>query len=221
MIALLEKISGELDAYYRDRAKAADTSVQVGWKSRQAQNNRFAQLAKVFPIPGHVFSVGDLGCGLGDFYGYVADMGYAKADYRGYDMAQSMIDGALKVHGGRPGAHFTRISGLADVKPADYFVASGIFNLKFVLPEHEWLYYILATIEALNEKSEKGFAFNALTSYSDAEFRRDELYYADPLFLFDYCKRHFSKDVALLHDYGEYDFTIIVRKSPSQPRNTG
>ncbi len=57
-----------------------------------------------------------------------------------------------------------------------------------------------------------GFAFNALTSYSDIEFRRDDLYYADPLFWFDYCKTNISKYVALLHDYPEYDFTIIVRK---------
>jgi hypothetical protein len=41
---------------------------------------------------------------------------------------------------------------------------------------------------------------------------RDDLYYADPLFLFDYCKRNFAKNVALLHDYRIYDFTIIVRK---------
>ena len=41
---------------------------------------------------------------------------------------------------------------------------------------------------------------------------RDSLYYADPMYLFDYCKRHFAKDVALLHDYSLYDFTLIVRK---------
>jgi len=30
--------------------------------------------------------------------------------------------------------------------------------------------------------------------------------------LFDYCKRTYSRDVALLHDYGLYEFTILVRK---------
>ena len=33
------------------------------------------------------------------------------------------------------------------------------------------------------------------------------------LFFFDFCKRNFSRNVALLHDYGLYDFTIIVRKN--------
>jgi hypothetical protein len=41
---------------------------------------------------------------------------------------------------------------------------------------------------------------------------RADLYYADPLWLFDYCKRNLSKQVALLHDYGMYDFTILVRR---------
>ena len=63
-----------------------------------------------------------------------------------------------------------------------------------------------------NDLSRKGFASNFLTKYSDANKMQADLYYADPLYLFDYCKRIFSKNVALLHDYRIYDFTILVRK---------
>jgi hypothetical protein len=41
---------------------------------------------------------------------------------------------------------------------------------------------------------------------------RANLYYADPLYLFDHCRVHYSKWVALLHDYGLYEFTVVVRK---------
>ena len=58
----------------------------------------------------------------------------------------------------------------------------------------------------------EGFAFNCLTMYSDEDRMKDYLYYADPLFLFDFCKKHFSKNVSLLHDYDIYDFTILVRR---------
>jgi len=51
-----------------------------------------------------------------------------------------------------------------------------------------------------------------LTKYPDAARMRSDLYYADPGFFFDYCKRNFSRNVALLHDYNLYDFTILVRK---------
>jgi hypothetical protein len=60
------------------------------------------------------------------------------------------------------------------------------------------------------ELSRRGFAFNVLTKYSDPERMRPDLYYADPLFLFNYCKKSF-KSVALLHDYPLYEFTILVK----------
>ena len=50
-----------------------------------------------------------------------------------------------------------------------------------------------------------------LTTYSDAEKMRPDLYYGDPTFFFDHCKRNYSRNVALLHDYELYDFTILVR----------
>ena len=67
-------------------------------------------------------------------------------------------------------------------------------------------------LSQMNLLSSRGFASTFLTKYSDADRMLDHLYYADPLFLFDYCKRNFSKNVALLHDYTLYDFTILVRK---------
>ena len=68
------------------------------------------------------------------------------------------------------------------------------------------------TLAAINSLSGKGFAFNVLTKYSDPEFMRTDLYYADPLFLFDYCKAKFSTFVSLIHDYPLFEFTILVRK---------
>ena len=85
-------------------------------------------------------------------------------------------------------------------------------NLKLEADEETWTRYVLDQIAKLDALGENGFAFNMLTSYSDAEKRRPDLYYGDPCFFFDHCKRAFSRDVALLHDYGAWEFTIIVRK---------
>jgi hypothetical protein len=71
---------------------------------------------------------------------------------------------------------------------------------------------MIETINLFNQISTSGFSFNALTKYSDKEFMKDYLYYSDPLVLFDYCKKNFSRNVALLHDYNLYEFTILVRK---------
>jgi hypothetical protein len=91
-------------------------------------------------------------------------------------------------------------------------VASGIFNVKLDTDTAAWETYVRHTLSAVDALSTRGFSFNMLTSYSDADRMRGDLYYGDPCIFFDLCKRTFSKQVALLHDYGLYEFTILVRK---------
>ena len=98
------------------------------------------------------------------------------------------------------------------VPEADYTLASGIFNVRLETPEPLWEEYILATLATIDRLSQRGFAFNMLTCYSDPERMRGDLYYGDPCAFFDHCKRLFSREVALLHNYGLYEFTIRVHK---------
>jgi SAM-dependent methyltransferase len=196
--------------YLRQLADFGDTSKGVGWKDEAAQNIRFTQLAKLFSI--RKFSLNDLGCGTGKFYDYLLAEKTNIVRYLGYDILEEMIDAAKKKFLNNSDVELTRINSASEMVQADYSVCSGIFNVKYEATEAEWLPYILSAIESMNEKSKYGFAFNLLTKYSDREFMQTYLYYADPLFFFDYCKRNYSKNVALLHDYDQYDFTIIVRK---------
>ena len=94
----------------------------------------------------------------------------------------------------------------------DYVVASGIFNVTGVFNYLEWEAHVKEVLNIMHEYSLKGFAFNMLTSYSDADKMRADLYYPDPCMYFDWCKRRYSRNVALLHDYDLYDCTILVRK---------
>ena len=123
-----------------------------------------------------------------------------------------MIKKAIELYGYKNNVYFQHIKSIKEIQSVDYIITSGIFNVKMHYTEVQWLNYILNTLEQMYNKSLKGFAFNILSKYSDKEYMRDYLYYADPLFLFDFCKRNFSKNVSLLHDYELYEFTIIVRK---------
>jgi SAM-dependent methyltransferase len=213
MDRLISRISAQLDEFYAARAAQSDSAIRMGWKSREAQTRRFDQLAKVITESvADGFSINDLGCGCGDFSDYLLEKGFGSCNYAGYDVSAAMIGEAAKTHEKSAGVRFAQIAQSGEMSPADYTVASGIFNLKFSIPEHEWAYFVHENIGRMFEKSKKGISFNMLTKYSDPGFKKDELHYADPLQIFDYCKRNFSKNVALLHDYQEYDFTIIVRK---------
>ena len=180
----------------------------VDWNSAASQGLRFEQLLKVCDMSSP-FTLNDYGCGYGALAGYLAGKGY-QFEYNGFDLSVKMIDAAQKEYGDFRHCRFSSNEGSLGV--ADYTLSSGIFNVKLQTSDEEWKDYMLHTLGKMAELSKKGFAFNALTKYSDPEFMRDDLFYADPLFLFDYCKRNFSKFVAVLHDYPLYEFTVLVKK---------
>jgi len=200
----------EVAAYYADRlAEHGVTPRGVDWNGAASQILRFEQLCKVIG-ESRGCSLNDVGCGYGALLEFLRARGLHGA-YLGVDVSEEMIGAARKLHAGVPNARF--FAGAVPDELADYGVASGIFNVRLSHEDSEWLDYIESMLEVLDRTSRLGFAFNCLTSYSDRDKMRDDLYYADPRRLFDLCKRRYSRDVALLHDYGLYEFTLLVRKA--------
>jgi hypothetical protein len=177
------------------------------WNSETSQCIRFDQLLKVVGV--RSFSLLDYGCGYGALADYLVTKGL-DVDYHGYDILESAIETARQAHQDKPRRTF--FTDKSQIPACDYTVASGIFNFRGEQSFEDWTEYVLGVLHEFNYYSSRGFASNFLTKYSDAEKMRPDLYYADPGFLFDYCKRNFSRNVALLHDYGLYDFTLLVRK---------
>lgn len=195
-------------SYFEKRIQEHGASPRgADWNSETSQNVRFDQLLKV--IEARSFSLLDYGCGYGALADYLATQGF-DADYYGYDILESAIVTARQVHANK--AHRTFFTDKLQLPVCDYTVASGIFNFRGEQSFEDWTEYTLGVLNEFNELSRRGFSSNFLTKYSDADKMRPDLYYADPMYLFDYCKRNFSKNVALLHDYRLYDFTLIVRK---------
>jgi SAM-dependent methyltransferase len=180
----------------------------MDWNSLDAQNVRFDQLSRVTDATEH-YSLLDYGCGYGALYDFLKAKGH-DFSYTGFEIVEEMAEKGRHLHASEDDCTFTTRE--SELKPADYVVESGIFNIKLAADPQVWSEHVTATLKRMNALSRKGMAFNLLTSYSDPEFIRPDLYYADPCFYFDYCKIHFSRNVALLHDYQLYDFTILVRK---------
>lgn len=203
-----KKIIDSVGRYYTSKIlEHGPTGRGVDWNGEESQELRFKQIASV--LPKATFSVLDYGCGYGAFLNYLK-AGYDNFSYFGLDISEEMISHALRLH--EAGKWLTFKTELGAGERFDYVVASGLFNVRLDKPDDVWLQYILETLDRFDELAAKGFSFNILTSYSDKDKQRDHLYYADPLFFFDHCKKKFSRNVALLHDYDLYEFTIIVRK---------
>jgi hypothetical protein len=182
----------------------------VDWNSTSAQELRFSQLAKVINHPEIPLSLLDYGSGFGSFYDYLVSQNVAINKYVGFDIVEGMVIKGNEMHAAKSGVNF--FSKEEDLVGCDYVVASGIFNIKLDSSQEAWTEYVIKTLTRMNELAVFGFSFNLLTMYSDKEYMRPDLYYADPGLIFDVCKRSFSRNVAILHDYDLYDFTVIVRK---------
>lgn len=198
------------DYYSQKLSEHGATPQGVDWNGRESQDIRFRELCRCIDFD-KPFSVNDLGCGYGALVDYLEKIA-CDYIYHGFDVALPMIERARQIHGGNKRASFA--VGSCPGKEADYSVASGIFNVRQERPDDEWLQFILDTLDILNTSSRVAFAFNCLTAYSDEDKKRQYLYYADPCFIFDHCKRRFGRRVSLLHDYELYEFTVIVRKNP-------
>lgn len=196
--------------YYSDKVRTfGPTARGVDWNSPESQELRFEQLLKVCDLS-KPFSINDYGCGYGALAEYMTRKGCAFR-YCGFDISEDMLSKAIELHREHSQCKFVRED--SDLALMDYTVASGIFNVRLGTGDSEWMDYVTHALGRLSELSGKGFAFNMLTKYSDPERMRPDLYYADPGRVFDLCKVRFSRQVALLHDYGLYEFTVIVRKS--------
>ena len=201
----------KLNEYFSQKLEEfGATPKGVDYNGSEAQECRFEQLIKVIQAA-RPFTVIDYGCGYGALFDFLNRKEW-QFEYFGMDLIEKMVMAARESHEDFPTAHFTTREG--DLPIADYLVAGSIFNIKLDATYEDWRDFVVKTLYQMNNLCSKGFSFNMLTKYSDADrmAQRPDLFYGDPLFFFDFCKREFSRNVALLHDYGLYDFTILIRK---------
>jgi len=199
----------QVKSYFDKRIQEHGASPQGSdWNSAASQNVRFDQLLRVIDTS-EPFSLLDYGCGYGALVDYLAEKGY-QVDYYGFDILESAIQTARAAHAGKPRRTF--FADKASLPVCDFTIASGIFNFRGEQTFEAWTEYVVGVLREFDRFSRRGFSSNFLTKYSDADKMRPDLYYADPMYLFDYCKSNLSRNVALLHDYNLYDFTLIVRK---------
>jgi SAM-dependent methyltransferase len=182
----------------------------VSYTSRESQRARFRILIEhTVPDKSAPLTLLDLGCGLGDLYGWLAENGYATIAYMGMDISAAMVRAAGENY---PSGNFRRGNFLDDeLDPHDIICASGSLTYVFEAVEDQAA-RIEGLIQKAWEKARRAFAFNLLDARARPVSGADRyLYYADKARFLDYCKT-LCPGARLVDGYLDNDFTIVMEK---------
>jgi len=200
----------DLKTYYQGLFDKHGNSVEaVQHVSQSSQYKRFEILTA---IDSEIVSIVDIGCGLGDMYHYLKSAQYS-GNYLGLDFVDEFIETANEQFANDQQARFSVFDITKDAMPTsyDYILLSGVFNNN--TPNAKA--FVFDAIEKMFNACQKGVAFNAMSTYVD--FFNDDLFYIDPLEVFDFCKK-LGAHVVLKHDYVvkegsvPYEFTMYLYK---------
>ncbi len=181
------------------------TPAALGW-TKGKQPLRFQVLCEIGVHPGS--TVLDFGCGLGDLYAYCLSR-FGSITYLGVDINPALVAECWRRY---PGADF-RCSNILEeklVQEVDYVLASGTFNYPFSNTDN--YEFIEAALTELFSLCRCGIAADFYSSYVD--YRTNNLFYAEPMRIFDIAKR-LSRRVALRHDYFPFEFCVYIYKDDS------
>ena len=168
--------------------------------SGQNSSSQWKRFEVLTGISENINSLIDLGCGMGHLYNFLLERDF-RGSYLGLDFVSEFIEIACeKYH--KSSVRFEVFDIRKDILPNgfDYIILNGVFNNKMSDNKE----FMLDTINKLFKASGKGVAFNAMSTYVD--YYDENLYYSNPLEVFDFCKKKLPGKVVLRHDY-------LVKKS--------
>ncbi|MFH1387563.1 MAG: class I SAM-dependent methyltransferase [bacterium] len=212
-------IQPQIDYYENLLAQHGENYKALDWNSVDSQKLRYKIFKEIFIYGKKAagISILDVGCGFGDFYGFLkADSTLArnKINYTGFDISQKLIDVAKKKY---PDAKFEVKDILAEryLPKYDYIFCSGALNIRLVdIDTH--LDLVKEMLNRMYDLSSCGLAVNFLSEgylpIADKEgLNSGRYFYFNPEEIIHYC-RFMATRYIIRHDYHPGDFTVYLLK---------
>ena len=208
----MDELLGQVAHYYSKKVLThGATPLGVDWSCLPTQEMRFVQLLKICEFDGPV-TLNDIGCGYGALLALIGKRHRRKTiDYLGVDLSAEMIAHARKRWKRRALTAFQ--VGSNGFRPADYAVASGVFNVKLSQSVDLWEQMIAQTLSDMHATSKRGFAVNFLAPMPPSAEHIPELYRVPPDVWRSYCEQTLGANVELVEGYGLREYTLLVRKT--------
>jgi len=185
-------------------AKYGSTVKALGWGSEFSQQKRFEILAGVGDLRGQ--RILDVGCGFGDFFGFLQKTQIDIREYLGIDINKNLLEIAITRY---PTAHFQRRNILLDPMrdKFDFVFASGLFFMKI----ERWTEFMRYMLTKMFDLTGKALGINFLSAYSRSKkFANSK--YPYPSEIIDFIAEYLSHRFTVRHDYLPNDFTVYIFK---------
>lgn len=203
-----------IQAHYEQRlAEHGPTHRGVDWPNAQDLQTRFEVMLGVVRAGDENASLLDLGCGIGLLRDHVlACPQHRTLQYAGMDISQAMIQQAVAKH---PDARF-RVQDILqnplEDNCADYIVMNGVLTEKLSLSQEAMVTFAHRFLAAAFKGCRIGMAFNVMNHHVD--WKRDDLFHWPLDSCAAFLVRQLSRHVAIRMDYGLYEYTVYVYKTP-------
>jgi SAM-dependent methyltransferase len=193
------------ERYVRRFAQYGYDPRTLGWNSG-TQRVRFEALLEGLRAEDYG-SVLDVGCGFGDLLDFLRARGW-RGRYTGIDLVPVLIDEARRRHENDGAASFacTEITATARQEKSAMAVAIGIFNHRL---QRDNMEFVRGMIAAMWAASTEVVVCDFLSTTSEADRRRDDLFYADPGLVLAEA-HHFSRRAMIHHAYMPFEFQAKV-----------
>lgn len=215
---MLDK-KGQIEYFESLLTQHGANHLALDWNSVESQHLRYKVLKEilVYGKKASGISVLDVGCGLGDLYGFFKLEGMVhrhRITYTGYDISSKLLEAARKKY---PEAKFEHKDILEEryLPKFDYIFCSGVFNIRTV-DEDDHLDFVREMLNRMYDLANCGLAVNFLSEGELPISNYDELnsgryYYFEPEKIMHFCRFICSRFI-LRHDYHPGDFTVFLLK---------
>lgn len=214
--SVIEDVDDKLRERYSVRYRAMGYSPKtLGWDTDDHQALRFASARRF--LPDSAFSLCDVGCGFGDFYGALQRSNVA-VDYLGLDINADLVKEAKSRY---PKVEFLENNILLDSDEsilADWVVAFGVLNLKF--SEFDNIDFAKQFIHKAFSRAREGVVVDMLSSHLTEGYpSEDFVYYYSPEKMLAWALT-LTPYATLVHDYAaipQQEFMLVLKHQAWMP----
>jgi SAM-dependent methyltransferase len=198
-----------------DLLKYGDSFRGAGYtKSPAEAEQRYALMLGLVREADERVTLLDFGCGLAHLLDYLdREPKYRHVQYTGLDLSPKYLRAAKARH---PEGTFILLDVLEsdeNLPDFDYIIMNGVFNFRGHVPEESMLHYWQQLLSVVFKHCRRGMAFNVMSRLVD--WQRDDLFHLSFDAMAHYVGQALSRHFVVRHDYGAYEYTTYVYRSPS------